>query len=88
LREEHRLRMFRKRLRRRIFEPERDEVTGEWRRLHNVELYALCSLPNIIRKIKTKKNEMCGACGQYGRQERYMQGLGGGNLGIKDLWNI
>jgi hypothetical protein len=40
---------------RRIFGPKRDEVTGEWRRLHNKELYALYSSPNIIRMIKTRK---------------------------------
>jgi uncharacterized membrane protein len=38
LREEHRLRMFENRVLRRIFGPKRDEVTGEWRRLHNEEL--------------------------------------------------
>jgi hypothetical protein len=41
LREEHRLRVFKNRVLRRIFEPKRDEVTGEWRRLHNEELYDL-----------------------------------------------
>ena len=40
---------------RRISGPKRDEVTGEWRRLHNEELYALCSSPNIIRMIKSRR---------------------------------
>jgi hypothetical protein len=40
---------------RRIFGPKRDEVTGEWRRLHNKELYALHSSPNIIRVIKSRR---------------------------------
>jgi len=49
LREEHRLTVFENRMLRRIFRPKRDEVTGEWRRLHNEELNDLyCSL-NIIR---------------------------------------
>jgi hypothetical protein len=39
---------------RRIFGPKRDEVTGEWRRLHNKELYALYSSPNIIRVMKSR----------------------------------
>jgi hypothetical protein len=49
LREEHRLRMFENRVLRRIFGPKRDEVTGEWRKLHNGELYILYSSPDIIR---------------------------------------
>jgi hypothetical protein len=42
-RKELRLRVFENRVLRRIFEPKRDEVTGEWRRLHNEDLYALYS---------------------------------------------
>jgi hypothetical protein len=41
LRKEHRLRVFENRVLRRIFRPKRDEVTGGWRKLHNVELYNL-----------------------------------------------
>jgi hypothetical protein len=51
LSEECRLRVFENKVLRRIFGPKRDEVTGEWRRLHNEELYALYSSPNIIRVI-------------------------------------
>jgi hypothetical protein len=40
---------------RRIFRPKRDEVTGEWRKLHNEELHNLYSLPNIIRMIKSMR---------------------------------
>jgi hypothetical protein len=47
LREEHRLRVFENRVLRRIFGPRRDEVTGDWRKLHN-----LYSSPDIIRMIK------------------------------------
>jgi hypothetical protein len=43
LREECRLRVFENRVLRRVFGPKRDEETGEWRRLHNKELYALYS---------------------------------------------
>jgi hypothetical protein len=45
---------------RRIFGPKRDEVTGEWRRLHNKELYALYSSPNIIRVIKSRRLRWAG----------------------------
>jgi hypothetical protein len=54
LREEHRLRVFENRVLRRIFGPKRDEVTGEWRKLHNQELHNLYSSPNIIRMIKSR----------------------------------
>jgi hypothetical protein len=53
LREEHRLRVFENRVLRRIFGPKRDEVTGEWRKLHNAELRDLYSSPSIIRIIKS-----------------------------------
>jgi hypothetical protein len=55
LREECRLRVFENKVLRRIFEPRRNEVTGEWRRLHNKELYALYSSTNIIWMIKSRR---------------------------------
>jgi hypothetical protein len=53
LREEHRLRVFENRILRRMFGPKRDEVPGEWRKLHN-ELHDLCFSPSIIRIIKSR----------------------------------
>jgi hypothetical protein len=55
LREENRLRVFEYRVLGRIFGPDRDEVTGEWRRLHNEELYARYPSLNIIRVIKSRR---------------------------------
>jgi hypothetical protein len=52
LREEHRLRAFENRVLRRIFGPKRDEVTGEWKKLHSEELKDLYPSPNCIRVIK------------------------------------
>ena len=52
MREERRLRAFENRVLRRVFGPKRDEVTGEWRKLHNEKLNDLYSLPNIVRVVK------------------------------------
>jgi len=71
LREERRLRVFENRVLRRVFGPKRDEVTGEWRKLHNEELTEYCAGGKI------EKNEMGGACGAYGGGERGVQGSGG-----------
>jgi hypothetical protein len=60
LREEHRLRVFENGMLRRIFGPKRDEVTGEWKRLHNEELYDLYSSPNIILVIKSRRMRWAG----------------------------
>jgi hypothetical protein len=55
LREEHRRRGFENRVLRRIFGPKRDEVMGEWRKLHNEQLCDLYSLPSIIRIISLRR---------------------------------
>jgi hypothetical protein len=60
LREEQRLRVFENRVLRRVCGPKRDEVTGEWRRLHNKELTDLYSSPNIIRVIKSRRMRWVG----------------------------
>ena len=51
LREKRRLSVFENRVLRRVFGPKRDEVTGEWRKLHNEELNDTYSLPNIVRVV-------------------------------------
>jgi hypothetical protein len=60
LREECRLRVYENRVLRRVFGPKRDEVTGEWRKLHNVELNDLYSLPNIVRVVKSRRMRWAG----------------------------
>ena len=61
MREECRLRVFENRVLRRIFGgPKRDEVAGEWGKLHNEELYELYCSPNIIRAIKSRRMRWAG----------------------------
>ena len=55
LRKERRLRVFENRVLRRIFGPKRDEVRGEWGKLHNEELNDLYSSPNSLRVIKSRR---------------------------------
>jgi hypothetical protein len=69
LREEHRLSVFQNRVLRRLFGPKRDEVTGEWRRLHNEELNDLHLSPNIFRVIKSRRMRWAGHVARMGRGE-------------------
>jgi hypothetical protein len=69
--EEHRLRVFENRVLRRIFGPETDEATGKWRRLHNKELCALYSSPNIL-VIKSRRLRWAVACStMWERRDAY-----------------
>jgi hypothetical protein len=75
LREDNRLRVFENRVLKRIFVPKRDEVTGEWRKLHNEELHNLYSSPDIFRKIKSKRMRCAVHVAGMG-EERIVQGFG------------
>jgi hypothetical protein len=68
LRDEHRLREFENRVLRKIFGPKRDEVTGEWRKLHNEELRDLYSSSSIIRIIKSMRMRLARHVAQMGRR--------------------
>jgi len=76
LREERKLRVSENMVLRRIFGPRRDEITGEWRKLHNEELNDLHSSPKIVRMIKSRRMRWAGHVARMGK-ERGVQGLGG-----------
>jgi hypothetical protein len=70
LREERRLRVFENRVLRRIFRSKRDDVKGEWRKLHNEELSGYVLLTKYCSVDQIEKNEMDGECSAYGGEER------------------
>ena len=68
LREERKLRVFENMVLKRIFGPKRNEVTGEWKRLHNEELNDLYSSPNIVRVIKSRRMRWAGHVARMGEE--------------------
>jgi hypothetical protein len=70
---------------RRILRPKRDEVTGEWRRLHNKELYALYSSPNIIRVMKSRRLRWAGHVARMGERRGAYRALVGKSEGRRPL---
>jgi len=66
LREERRLRVFENMVLRKVFGPKRDEVTGEWRKMHNEELNDMYSLPNIVQVVKSRRMRWAGHVARVG----------------------
>jgi hypothetical protein len=60
--------VFENRVLRRIFGPKRDEVTGDWRKLHNEELHNLYSSPSTIRIIKSRRVSSAGHIARMGEK--------------------
>ena len=86
LREERRLRVFENMVLRRIFGPRRDEVTGDWRRLHNEELNDLYTSPNIVRVIQSRRMRWTGHVAPMGEERGVYGVLVGGNRRERDHW--
>jgi hypothetical protein len=62
--------VFENRVLRRISGPKRDEVTGEWRKLHNEELHNLYSSPDIIRQAKSRRMRWAGHVARMGEERK------------------
>jgi len=84
LREERKLRVFENMVLR-IFGPSRDEVTGEWRRLHNEELNELYFSPNIVRMIKSRRMRWTGHVARMGEERGVYRVLVGKPEGKRPL---
>jgi len=85
LREERKLRVLENMVLRRIFGTSRDEVTREWRRLHNEELNDLYSSPNIVRVIKSRRMRWAGHVARMG-EAKGRTGSWWGNRREGDHW--
>ncbi|KAJ4441021.1 hypothetical protein ANN_10870 [Periplaneta americana] len=85
LREEQRLRVFENKVLRKIFGAKRHEVTGQWRKLHNAELHALYSSPDIIRNIKSRRLRWAGHVARMGESRNAYRVLVGRPAGKRPL---
>ncbi|KAJ4450642.1 hypothetical protein ANN_02071 [Periplaneta americana] len=88
LREEQRLRVFDNKVLRKIFAAKRDEVTGEWRKLHNAELHALYSSPDVIRTIKSRHLRWAGHVAHMGESRNAYRVLVGRPEGKRPLGRL
>jgi hypothetical protein len=79
------LRVFENRVLRRIFGPKRDEVTGDWRKLHNEELHNLYSSPDIIKQVKSRRMRWAGHVARMGEEIKVYKVLVGKPEGKRPL---
>jgi hypothetical protein len=77
--------VFENRVLRRMFVPKRDEVTGEWRKLHNEELHNLYSSPDIIRQVKSRRMRWAGHEARMGGERKLYNVLVGKPEGKRPL---
>jgi hypothetical protein len=77
--------VFENRVLRRIFGPKRDEVTGEWRKLHNEELHNMYSPPDIIRQVKSRRMRWAGHVARMGEERKVYKILVGKPEGKRPL---
>jgi hypothetical protein len=85
LKEERRPRVFGNRVLRRLFGPKRNEVTGEWRKLHNEELHDVYSSPNIVQVIKSRRMRWVGHVARMGEERGLYRVLVGKPEGERPL---
>jgi hypothetical protein len=85
LKDERRLGVFENRVLRRVFGPKRDEVTGEWRKVHNEELSDLYFLPNIVRVVKSRRMRWAGHVARIGEGRGVCRVLVGKHEGRRPL---
>jgi hypothetical protein len=77
--------VFENRVLKRICEPKKDDVTKEWRKLHNEELHNMYSFSNIIRQIKTRRMTWAGHVARMGKDRKLYKVLVGKPEGKRSL---
>jgi hypothetical protein len=77
--------VFEDRVLRRIFGPKKDEVMGEWRKMHNEELHNLYSSPDIIRQVKSRRVRWAGHLARMGEERKVYKVLVGKPEGKRPL---
>jgi hypothetical protein len=77
--------VFENRVLRKIFGPKKDEVTGEWRKLHNEELHNLYSSPDIITQVKSRRMRWAGHVARMGYERKVYKVLVGNSEGKTPL---